>query len=87
MIRGWITRCHRCGKEYQQQDPKRRSRFCKTCRRPTIEIFGEKKTKKEWSQDPRCVVSYVTFKNRLHQRHWEPERALTTPLQEKYRNG
>lgn len=41
-----------------------------------LAIFGEKKSITEWSQDPRCQVSYATLRMRLS-RGWDPERALT----------
>ena len=37
------------------------------------------KTVREWAQDPRCRVSYVTLRARVLRHEWPVERALTTP--------
>lgn len=42
-----------------------------------ITAFGETKTAKQWSEDPRITVKYETFKSRI-KNGWEPELALTT---------
>ena len=44
-----------------------------------FEAFGDSRTAREWSEDPRCVVSLLTLKTRL--RKWtDVEGAITTPL-------
>lgn len=45
-----------------------------------ITAFGETKPTQDWAEDSRCVVSYRTLVKRYHESHWEPERALTQPL-------
>lgn len=45
-----------------------------------ISAFGEAKTLGAWTEDPRCLVKYVTLAWRIR-RGWTPERALTTPAQ------
>lgn len=40
--------------------------------------FGEEKTKREWVQDFRCIVSYSVLNDRL-KRKWDVEKSLTTP--------
>ena len=47
-------------------------------RRPRYTAFGETKSRTEWLQDPRCLVTRATLRHRLG-RGWELERALTTP--------
>lgn len=44
-----------------------------------ITAFGETKTLVEWSEDPRCQVSYAAVHLRIFRRKWDAERALTTP--------
>lgn len=44
-----------------------------------LTAFGETKTMKQWSEDDRCVVSYVTLKHRISRSKWPHEAALTTP--------
>lgn len=44
-----------------------------------ITVFGETKNLTQWSNDPRCKVSYAALSFRIKRRGWEPERALTTP--------
>lgn len=41
-----------------------------------LTAFGETKTLSEWSEDPRCMVTYTTLKRRSHA-GWSPERAIT----------
>lgn len=41
--------------------------------------FGETKYLADWGADPRCAVSYLTFRQRLTM-GWPAERALTSPL-------
>lgn len=43
-----------------------------------VEAFGETRPTPEWAEDPRCVVSYTTLRQRL-MRGWPAERAITTP--------
>lgn len=58
---------------------------------PTIPIivtaFGESKSIKEWSRDPRCRVTYpglqARFKNKSQK--WSAEQCITTPPSDKYR--
>jgi hypothetical protein len=40
--------------------------------------FGETKSRREWSQDPRCRVSYTALKKRTY-RGWDDENAISTP--------
>lgn len=47
-----------------------------------IEIFGEKKSITEWSEDPRCKVTHAAFYGRLHVSGWKPHLALTLSLAE-----
>lgn len=49
-------------------------------KRNTVRVtaFGEVKTRAEWAEDPRCVVTRWTLESRL-QAGWEPERAITAP--------
>lgn len=44
-----------------------------------VEAFGERKSLKEWANDSRCAVSYLTFKARVTQYGFSPEEALTAP--------
>lgn len=44
-----------------------------------VDAFGERKTQEEWSEDPRCLVGYLTLSARLLE-GWEPETAITTVL-------
>lgn len=41
--------------------------------------FGETKTIREWSEDPRCVVDYETLRSRLKRKE-DVEKSITTPL-------
>lgn len=41
--------------------------------------FGETKTIREWSEDPRCVVDYETLRGRLKRKE-DVEKSITTPL-------
>ena len=43
-----------------------------------IQAFGEIKTAKEWSRDPRCQIGYVGLHRRLTE-GVDPELAITTP--------
>src|SRR5580700_3389530 len=38
----------------------------------------------EWSRDPRCVVKYGTLAHRIAQ-DWDPEQALTRPVEQRER--
>ena len=40
--------------------------------------FGERKTIRQWTKDPRCVVSFTLLTSRLYQ-GWDAESAITTP--------
>jgi hypothetical protein len=44
-----------------------------------IIAFGEIKTAKEWSRDPRCAVKYATLAWRAGQKCWSGEDAITYP--------
>jgi hypothetical protein len=44
---------------------------------PRLTAFGETKTFKGWSRDPRCVVSYTTLRARILARYWPAEIAIT----------
>lgn len=41
--------------------------------------FNETKTLSEWAQDQRCIVSRDTLSDRVRNKHWSLEKALTTP--------
>jgi len=45
-----------------------------------IRAFGEEKSLKEWSEDPRCVVMYVCLYERIR-KGCDPEFAMTHPKQ------
>jgi len=47
--------------------------------RPPLLAFGEWKTPIEWSEDPRCHISYDALALRIT-RGWTTERAISTPL-------
>lgn len=59
-------------------DLKTQSRNTRTNR--LITAFGETKTMMDWSEDPRCVVSYAALSLRIGRRGWDDERALITPI-------
>lgn len=44
-----------------------------------IVAFGERKTMMQWSEDPRCKVSYTTLQNRVVVNGWESEEAISSP--------
>lgn len=44
-----------------------------------LTIFDETKSLKEWSEDPRCMVTYSVFKNRISYK-WGFEEAIMTPV-------
>lgn len=44
-----------------------------------LTAFGEIKTMSQWSDDPRCAVSYATLKERVGRRHWDHEKAIKEP--------
>lgn len=48
-----------------------------------ITVFGETKTLIEWSEDPRCAVTYKTLQLRITRCNWPPEKAITTPSRSK----
>lgn len=54
-----------------------------------LSAFGESKTIREWSLDPRCVISLFTLKSRI-KGDWKPETAIALPKGEdspyKYRD-
>ncbi len=41
--------------------------------------FGETKSVRGWSKDPRCIVSYETLSERLSRLKWDIEKAILTP--------
>jgi len=43
-----------------------------------VRAFGEEKSAKAWSKDPRCRVTYVPLLNRLR-KGWPPAQAITLP--------
>lgn len=45
-----------------------------------VNAFGERKTLREWSYDPRCVVKKDTLRNRIYSYGWDGERALITKV-------
>ena len=53
-------------------------------RHAVIRAFGEEKIVAQWAKDPRCGVSADTLHQRL-QDGWNPERAISTPTQTKFR--
>lgn len=50
-----------------------------TRRNIKITAFGETKLAKEWSRDPRCLVSDPSLRDRIR-RGWDSERAITEPF-------
>jgi hypothetical protein len=44
-----------------------------------INAFGETKTAKDWSEDPRCVVAYPTLIARVSRQKAPAEAAIITP--------
>ena len=50
----------------------------------TITAFGETKTLKEWTNDPRCSVTQAILQTRC-ERGWDPEDAITLPRHTKAR--
>lgn len=47
--------------------------------------FGETKTIKQWSKDPRCQVKYISLRDRIFNKNMTPEEAIKTPqLNEKF---
>lgn len=51
-------------------------------RRSTVwaEGWGERKPLAAWAEDPRCVVSYETLRQRIRKAGWALERALIQPV-------
>lgn len=47
--------------------------------RRELTIFGETKSVREWTRDPRCCVKESTFERRIYFANWKPEVALTKP--------
>lgn len=45
-----------------------------------VEAWGESKTLAEWIEDSRVTVTYRQAENRLRRGGWDPERALTAPI-------
>ena len=43
-------------------------------------VWGETKTISEWVDDPRVFLEYAQIAYRLGSLNWEPERALTAPI-------
>ena len=72
------SRINRCGwldtygVEHTLQTPAKRNK-------KKYLAFGHNMTIRNWSKDPRCVVSYDVLSKRL-QRGMHPERAITTPV-------
>jgi hypothetical protein len=56
--------------------------YAKT-RHLTVTAWGETKTIKKWSLDPRCKVKIGTIYNRLLFGCWTPEDILTVPIHQK----
>lgn len=52
-----------------------------------ITAFGETKTAVEWSEDPRCMVSYPTLISRIVVQGLPPETAITHPPQPRIGGG
>lgn len=44
-----------------------------------LTAFHESKSIAEWVRDPRCRVKYSTLKQRINCKHWDHEKAITTP--------
>lgn len=63
----------------KEENPMRRSK------KDTLRLtaFGEKKTYKEWANDPRCKVDYMTLLNRVTRLKWDAESSITTPAHKK----
>lgn len=47
-----------------------------------LTAFGETKTLRYWSEDPRCVVTYDRLRQRFYNK-WDMERAITTTVRGK----
>ena len=45
-----------------------------------LSAFGETKTMREWSKDPRCQVKYDTLVDRVARAGWPPEKAIGSTL-------
>lgn len=54
------------------------SAAAKSRRRKELAAFGERKQLIDWSNDPRCQVSAMLLRGRIHN-GWDPERAISTP--------
>ncbi len=46
----------------------------------TITAWGETKTRKEWSKDPRCKTTYFSIRQRLLTGRYTPEEAISIPV-------
>ena len=57
----------------QKEQCRNKKKACKM-----VTIMGDTKLVADWGKDPRCVVKYLTFRQRLTL-GWSPERALLTP--------
>lgn len=44
-----------------------------------LEVFGERKSMMDWSEDLRCAVGYFALRNRINRDGWDVEEAITTP--------
>jgi hypothetical protein len=58
--------------DHKGQSNNRRNNF-------RVEYAGETKTLAQWAEDPRCVVDFDTFRQRIRRCKWSIEKALTTP--------
>jgi hypothetical protein len=56
----------------------RRENIQKQPRYKRYAAFGELKTMAQWADDPRCICTYYTLRNRFY-RGWDPEWAITAP--------
>jgi hypothetical protein len=64
--------------------PKQQSR--NTCTNRVMTCFGESKTMIEWSEDSRCVVSYILLKARMRM-NWDATDAITRKKKPNRRTG
>lgn len=46
-----------------------------------VTAFGETRTIKQWSRDPRCKVKYEGLRVRIKKFGWDAERAIASPKQ------
>lgn len=52
-----------------------------------VTAFGETKLLVEWTEDPRCKVTFGVLRQRLVKQGWSPEKAIATEVRKKLPNG